>query len=290
MRELSMTVPPESSGRTVGGLLRERFGFAASLLSHLKFVPGAVLKNGAPTRLKDRAVAGDVLTVRLEEGGAAVSPPPLPVLYEDEDLLLLHKPAGMAVHGPAGGPDTVESVLAAWWDADRPFHPVNRLDKGTSGVMAVAKSRYIHDRLRRMLHTEDFCREYLALASGIVTPETGRIEAPLFWDAAGRRAVVSAVGKPSLTWYETVGRGGDCTLLRLRLATGRTHQIRAHCAFLGHPLLGDGQYGGGTEDIRRPALHSFRLALRHPVTGEWVRAEAALPEDMARLCREKGVQ
>ncbi|MGM9618809.1 MAG: RluA family pseudouridine synthase [Oscillospiraceae bacterium] len=290
MRELSMTVSPEEAGRTVRSLLKRRFGFADSLLSHLKFLPGAVLKNGAPARMKDRVEEGDVLAVRLEEGGAAVSSPPLPVLYEDEDLLLLDKPAGIAVHGPAGGPETVESVLAGWWGAERPFHPVNRLDRGTSGVMAVAKSRYIHDRLRRMLHTEDFCREYLALASGAVTPEAGRIEAPLLWDAASRRAVASAEGKPSLTLYETVGQGRDCTLLRLRLATGRTHQIRAHCAHLGHPLLGDSRYGGGTEDMRRPALHSCRLVLRHPVTGEWVRAEAPLPEDMARLCRERDVQ
>lgn len=287
MRELHTTVSAAQDGRRVRDILKERFGFAESLLSHLKFLPGSVLKNGTDTRLLDRVRQDDELTVRLPGGGALAADFPLPAVYEDEDLLILNKPAGMAVHGVAGGRETVESLWKQY-HGGRPFHPVNRLDRGTSGLMVAAKSGFIHDALRKALHTEDFRREYLAVVSGAVRPECGVIDQPL--DRAEGKSFVSAAGKAALTRYETVARGENCTLLRFVLETGRTHQIRAHCAHLGHPLLGDTLYGGENNLFSRPALHAAAVALRQPVTGEQICLEAPLPEDVQRLLREKNIK
>lgn len=288
MRELQLTVMPEENGCSVRTLLRRRFGFAPSLLSHLKFVPQSVLCNGAPARLVDRCGAGDGLTVRLAEGGAVSKDFPLPLLYEDEDLLILNKPAGIAVHGVAGGSETVESLWRAAHGEVRPFHPVNRLDRGTSGVMAAAKSGFAHDALRRALHTEDFQRTYLALVTGEMQPRQGIIALPLLRE--GERSIVSPAGKRAVTHYETLACGMGCSLLRLRLETGRTHQIRAHCAALGHPLLGDTRYGGAESALGHPALHAAELRLRQPVTGEWVQVAAPLPEELRAECLRRGLE
>lgn len=287
MRELHMTVAPEENGCSVRTLLRRRFGFAPSLLSHLKFVPGGVQKNGVPARLIDPAAAGDVLTVRLA-GGGVVSPDfPLPILYEDEDLLILNKPANLAVHGIDGGAETVESLWRAAHGPERPFHPVNRLDRGTSGVMAATKTGFAHDALRRALHSDDFQRFYLALVMGAVESASGTIDLPLL--RKGEKTVVSPVGKRAVTHYKTLARGEGVTLLRLRLETGRTHQIRAHCAALGHPLLGDDRYGGDAAGLIRPALHSASVRLCQPVTGEWIEAAAPLPEELRAVCLDHGI-
>ena len=287
MRKLDTVVTAAQDGRRVRDILKERFDFAESLLSHLKFLPGSVLKNGRNTRLADRAAEGDRLTVLIPGGGKAAVDFPLPVVYEDEDLLILNKPAGMTVHGAAGGRETVESLWKEY-HGDRPFHPVNRLDRGTGGLMVAAKSGFVHNALRKMLHTADFRREYLAVVSGIVQPECGVIDLPL--DRAEGKSFVSESGKAALTHYEAVAAGEQCTLLRLRLETGRTHQIRAHCAHLGHPLLGDTLYGGESCILTRPALHAAKIVMRQPVTGERIVAEAPLPEDMRLLFREKNIK
>ena len=288
MRELKMTVTEEQAGRRVQSLLKERFGFAASLLSHLKYVPGTVRKNGEEARLADRAEVGDVLTVYLESSGGVKGEFPLPVLYEDEDLLVISKPAGMAVYGAAERADTVESFWKAEQGENIPFHAVNRLDRGTSGLMVLAKNGHAHDRLRGMLHTEDFQRSYLALVAGEVTPESGKIDLPIHRE--NRKSFISEEGKAAVTLYETTAKGGGCTLLRLQLMTGRTHQIRVHCAAIGHPLLGDALYGGDREMLQHPALHSASISLRQPVTGELIRVEAELPEDMQALCLHLGMK
>ena len=285
MRELHMTVTAAQSGRRVREILRQRFGFAESLLSHLKFVPGSVRKNEKEVRLLDRVVEGDRLTVTLAEGGPVAAEFPLAVLYEDEDLLILNKPAGMAVHGVPEGRETVESLWHGCHGDERPFHPVNRLDRGTSGLMTVAKTGFIHDALRKMLHTADFQRSYLALVSGAVHPERGTMDLPLVRTEG--KSVVSAEGKRAVTHFETAAKGDGCTLLRLRLETGRTHQIRAHCACMGHPLLGDVLYGGESCGLTRPALHAAKIVLRQPVTGGIICTEAPLTEDLRQLFREK---
>ena len=164
-------------------------------------------------------------------------------------------------------------------------HFVSRLDKGTSGLLIAAKNGYVHDRLRRALHSSDLRREYRAVAVGRVEPPCGVIDAPI-GRAEGSiiRRCVCADGLQSLTEYETLQVNDRFTLLRLRPQTGRTHQLRVHMAYLGHPLAGDWLYG--TEDktlIARPALHSYELWFAQPVTGQELHFTAPIPQDMQRL-------
>lgn len=288
MRTLTHTVCPEDAGRTVLFCLKKYFGLAEGAVSRLKWQPGGIVLNGEPARVTVRVRAGDVLSAQVGDtrpGGAFVpAEVPLDILYEDEDLLIVNKPAGLAVHGRSEKGDlTLGNALAFRYGPEAVFHPVNRLDKDTSGAMAVARSGYIHDRLRRMLHTPDFRREYLAVASGIVMPPSGVVDAPMGRGNAGWKQAVRPDGRSAVTRYETVQVFSDRTLLRVTPETGRTHQIRLHMAYLGHPLVGDALYGTPDPRIPRHALHSARVTLRHPVTGETVDVAAPMPADFQRL-------
>ena len=166
---------------------------------------------------------------------------------------------------------------------------MNRLDKGTTGLMAVAKSGYVHNLLRRSLHTDDFRREYRGICLGCPEPKSGLIDLPIGRDERSTvKRMIRPDGAPSRSRYEVLEEGNGLALLRLLPETGRTHQLRLHLSAIGHPLAGDWLYG--TEDpdlIPRPALHSCALRLRHPVTGELLTLTAPLPEDMERLLSPK---
>lgn len=294
-RRLSVTVGPENEGKTVHHLLKTQLHMAEGTIASLKWRPDGICLNGAPVHTDVRVRAGDVLSARIDDGGrgnsAAPIPVPLTVRYEDADLAVLEKPAGMVVHGPEGqGAPTLANALAALWGPEQPFHPVHRLDRGTTGLLVVAKNAYVSERLRRSLHTEDFVRDYLALAAGRLCPAYGTVALPL-GPAEGERfrRVVRPDGQPAVTDFETLGVFDGGSLLRLRLRTGRSHQIRAHLAAIGHPLLGDALYGGpAAEGLDRPALHAAALRLRQPVTGERLTVFSPLPEDLRAVLREKG--
>ena len=186
--------------------------------------------------------------------------------------------------GDASAP-SLAAMLTSYLGEGSVPHFVSRLDKGTSGLLIAAKSGYVHDRLRRALHSSDLRREYRAVAVGRVEPPCGIIDAPI-GRAEGSiiRRCVRADGLSSLTEYEVLQVSGRFTLLRLRPQTGRTHQLRVHMAYLGHPLAGDWLYG--TEDktlIARPALHSYELWFTQPVTGQELHFTAPIPQDMQRL-------
>ena len=212
---------------------------------------------------------------------------PLTFVYEDEDIAVLNKSPDMAVHGSTGGQGcTVANALAALWGRDTAFHPVSRLDRGTSGIMVIAKSAYVHDLLRRMLHTDAFRREYLALARGAFSDDAGTVDLPIGRDgAAPTKRAVTPDGQPSRTEYTVLERFPAGALLRVRPLTGRTHQIRVHMSALGYPLAGDQLYYPAFSDtkIKRQALHSHRLSFSHPVTGEMLTFTSPLPCDMAAL-------
>ena len=290
MRTLSLIVKTTENGLTVKTVLRRRLCLAESLLRHLKFVPGAVQRNGEAARLIDRVQTGDQLTVLLDEKSTGRFVPvraELSVLYEDEDLLLVDKAAGMPMHS---GENSLAGAVAAHLGMDAPFHPVQRLDKGTSGVLCIAKSRYLHDRLRRMLHSEGLRREYLAIVCGKPSPECGTVDAPISKTAdAAHRHCVTAEGLPSRTHYETLSSNGELSLLRLRLETGRTHQIRIHMAYIGCPLLGDALYGAADPRIARAALHSHTLSLIHPLTGVQLTADAPIPSDIKQIIEKSSL-
>lgn len=292
MRTLTHIVTPEEEGRTVRSLLKGRWQFSSHAISRLTRVENGIRVNGVHARTTAVLRAGD--TVEVESGDhrppkAAPVPGnwPLPVVWEDEDLLVVNKPAGMTAHASSFLPDTptVAGALAFSRGTDFIFHPVSRLDKGTTGLMVIAKSGYVHDLLRRQLHTDAFRREYRGVCLGVPDPPQGTVDLPI--GRAEGSAIARQIrpdGDSAMTHYETLETRNSLSLLRLVPETGRTHQLRLHMAALGCPLAGDWLYG--KEDptlIPRPALHSYALELVHPVTGEVLHLTAPLPEDMVRL-------
>ena len=292
MRILTYTVTPEEDGRMVKGILRGSLQLSYTLLKSLKWRENAILLNGQSVHVNTIVHAGDTVSVVLSERtpredlycANAAKPD---IVYEDDDLLVLNKPADVAMHpksGDASAP-SLAAMLTNYLGEGSVPHFVSRLDKGTSGLLIAAKSGYVHDRLRRALHSSDLRREYRAVAVGRVEPPYGVIDAPI-GRAEGSiiRRCVRADGLQSLTEYETLQVNDRFTLLRLRPQTGRTHQLRVHMAYLGHPLAGDWLYG--TEDktlIARPALHSYELWFTQPVTGQELHFTAPIPQDMQRL-------
>lgn len=276
----------------VKGILRGSLQLSYTLLKSLKWRENAILLNGQSVHVNTIVHVGDTVSVVLSERTpredlycANASKPD--IVYEDDDLLVLNKPAGVAMHpksGDASAP-SLAAMLTSYLGEGSVPHFVSRLDKGTSGLLIAAKSGYVHDRLRRALHSSDLRREYRAVAVGRVEPPYGVIDAPI-GRAEGSiiRRCVRADGLQSLTEYEALQVSGRFTLLRLRPQTGRTHQLRVHMAYLGHPLAGDWLYG--TEDktlIARPALHSYELWFTQPVTGQELHFTAPIPQDMQRL-------
>ena len=286
MRTLTLTVDEAWDGSTVKHLLRARLHMAEGLIARVKLRETGLMRNGERVFTTARLHTGDVLCVEIgDESAVNEALPiaaPLTFVYEDEDIAVLNKSPDMAVHGSTGGHGcTVANALAALWGRETAFHPVSRLDRGTSGLMVIAKSAYVHDLLRRTLHTDAFRREYLALARGEFPYDFGTVDLPVGRDigAPTKRAVMPD-GQPSRTEYTVLERFPTGALLRVRPLTGRTHQIRVHMAAIGHPLFGDALYGTPDDMLRRPALHSAYLSLRHPVTGERMELTAALPDDL----------
>lgn len=289
MRTLCYTAPEKDAGRTVKSVLEEELHISSSLISRLKRREGGIAVNGEKAYTTRRLLPGDRVTARVGD------PPParplpgcsmaLSIVYEDEDLLILNKPAGLAVQ-PTRDPEemTLENGLLGYLPPGEYPHPVSRLDRGTSGLMAVAKSGYAHELFKCLLHTPDYVREYRALIPGRIEPAAGRIEAPIATEpGSSYKRCVCPEGAPSLTEYEALGCRNGLTLLKLLPRTGRTHQLRVHMACSGHPLLGDWLYGAPSPLIARPALHSRRLYLRHPLTGRELDLTAPLPPDMGSL-------
>lgn len=292
MRILTYTVPPEEDGRMVKGILRGDLHLSYTLLKSLKWRENAILLNGQSVHVNAIVHTGDVVSVAHSERAPRedlycehTARPN--IVYEDDDLLVLNKPAGVAMHPKAddASAPSLAAMLTGYLGEGSVPHFVSRLDKGTSGLLIAAKSGYVHDRLRRALHSDNLRREYRAVAVGRVTPDHGIIDAPI-GRAEGSiiRRCVRADGLPSLTEYETLQTSERFTLLRLRPQTGRTHQLRVHMAHLGYPLAGDWLYG--TEDknlIARPALHSYELWFTQPITGQELHFTAPIPQDMQRL-------
>lgn len=292
MRILTHTVLPEEEGRMVKGILRGSLQLSYTLLKSLKWRENAILLNGQSVHVNAIVHAGDVVSVALSERTPredlycenTAAPD---IVYEDKDLLVLNKPAGVAMHPKAddAAAPSLAAMLTGYLGEGSVPHFVSRLDKGTSGLLIAAKSGYIHDRLRRALHSSELRREYRAVAVGQVTPPRGVIDAPIGRaDGSIIRRCVREDGLVSRTEYEVLQTTERFTLLRLRPETGRTHQLRVHMAYLGHPLAGDWLYG--TEDknlIARPALHSYELWFTQPITGQELHFTAPIPQDMQQL-------
>lgn len=276
------------------------------LLRHLKDVPGlsrnkiqklidagAVCINGAPAaRVSWRIAAGDALTIDLPEAKPRQRPKaeqlPIEVVYEDEDLLVVNKPAGQVAHPAFKNPSsTLLNALLAYANGNWTPALVSRLDKETSGLVLVAKDRATQAALQRAMNRNDVEKDYLAVVRGKPSPAKGTIDLALDRDPWDRRRVMvrDRGGQQSITRYEKLetSREGQFSIVRCRLITGRTHQIRVHLAAKGWPIVGDATYGTRDPRIGRQALHAWRLTFTHPRTHRQIRVEAAVPPDLSSL-------
>lgn len=291
MAALELVVTAEQNGRDVRSLLRRELGISAGLAGRLKRTETGLTLNGARVFTSAVVHTGDRLRVDLEAAERPTDIEPVPmeldIPYEDGHLLVVNKSAPLAVipSSLAPGEPALANGLAHYLGPGFSFHPVNRLDRGTTGLMVVAKNSWVHDRLRRQLHGGSFSRGYLAICVGAPDPPEGSVELPI-GRAPGSaiRRRVDPAGRPARTEYRLKERRGPLSLVELTPRTGRTHQIRVHMAALGCPLAGDWLYG--EEDralIARPALHAWRLELEHPFTGRVLALTAPPPADMKKL-------
>ena len=293
MRRLELPITAELAGIKVDTLLKKRLGLSGTVVRRVKWLPKGILLDGVRVNTRFCPAEGQVLSVQLSDperrSGILPAPGELDIVYEDEDIIVLNKAPGLSVHpGPGHFSDTLGNFLLYYYDQSGQacdFHPVHRLDRGTSGLMVAAKHPHAQEVLKNQLHTEDFCREYLAVCEGVPFPGEGTIDAPLGPKPGSLvEQWVTPEGKSARTHYRVLEEKNGRALLRLKLDTGRTHQIRVHMAHLGHPLTGDFLYGTEDHDlIPRPALHSASLSFRHPVSGDRLKFELPLPEDMDNL-------
>ena len=288
MKLLSLTATKEQENLRVQDVLRDVYDVSASYLSKLKRRPGALTLNGEPVYTTAKVKPNDTVAFDPsdpEKLPIRPIPYPLSIAYEDEWLIVLDKPANMSVH-PARDPDepTVENALAAYFAGTDNPHPVSRLDKGTTGLLTVAKSGYVHARMKTIQHEGRFQKTYLALITGVPKESRFTIDAPIGY-ADGSRLVhtVRSDGQEAKSFCEALETKDGITLVRLIPHTGRTHQLRVHMAYAGYPLLGDWLYGTQSVLIDRPALHAAGLVFAHPITREAITLSAPLPADMGRV-------
>lgn len=293
IRRLELTVPPDCRGVKVDTILRTKLHLSGTVIRRIKWLEDGILVDGIRVNTRFVPEPGHILSVRLSDperrSGITPHPGALDILYEDSDIIVLNKASGVCVHpGPGHFDDTLGNFLLDYYDSrgeEADFHPVHRLDRGTSGLVVCAKHPHAQERLKLQMHTPQFRRVYLAVCQGELRPAAGRIDAPLAPNPDSLVAQrVDAGGKVARTRYETVRTVNGMTLLRLELETGRTHQIRVHMAYVGHPLVGDFLYGKEEPGIiARPALHSYQLEFIHPVTERPLSFTCPMPADMERL-------
>ena len=281
-RNIDYIIDEDSAGLRVEQFLRRK-RYSGQNLSEIKRMPKSILVNGVHYYMRQELSTGDHLQVRIcETQNSEKIPPtklPLDIIYEDEDLLVLNKPAGMPIHPSYYFQSQGKPFI---------FRCCNRLDRDTSGLTIVSKHLVSGSILSDMTKYREVHREYLAIARGSVTPSEGTIQAPL-----GRkegtiieRTVDWEHGEDAVTHYKVVKEANGHSLVSLRLETGRTHQIRIHMKYLGYPLIGDYLYNPDMEYMTRQALHSHHMEFTHPITGEHMSFTAPLPEDMARVMQE----
>lgn len=292
-------VDENEQGLRLDVLLARQEGIPSRAYAQHLITSGAVSLRGHVAKKNATVVSGAKVEFTLPEkvtDSVDAENGPLDIVYEDEHMLVVCKPAGLVVH-PAPGHYSgtlVNRLLGHTTLASRgaPIRPgiIHRLDKDTSGLMIVAKTDDAYDSLTKMIRAREISRCYLAVAKGSFREEKGAIEAPLgrlSWDRK-RMGVNAARSKPAVTKFTVLRRSGEYTLLKLTLVTGRTHQIRAHMAFIGHPIAGDQTYGtsGKVLGLERQFLHAYELRFAHPISGKKLRFSCPLPLDL-RNSRKK---
>lgn len=283
-------ITEQEQGLTVEAYLKQILQYSGRKIQKLTRQKG-ILKNGKSVYLQSKVKAGDSLKILIQEDtgfGAVPEPGTVDILYEDEFLIVVNKPAGLLVH-PTGQTTsgTLSNYLAYHFERQgkiMTIRPLHRLDRDTTGCVLFAKDARIQRILEKQLQDNHLKRRYHAFVEGVPDPPAGTIEAPIgrHPSQANRRAV-QAKGDPAVTHYRTRESFAEATLAELSLETGRTHQIRVHMAYFGHPVVGDRMYGKRSPLIKRQALHAAALSFLHPVDGRRIEVVAPLPPDFEQL-------
>ncbi len=285
-----ITYPIENT-TTVGDFLKEQ-GYSHAVLVHLKKTPYSLMCQNKWVYVRDVLQKGDLLTVTLEETDCSkkIVPVPLPldIVYEDEDIMVVNKPADMPIHPSLNNyENTLANAVAYYFEQKNEpciFRCINRLDRDTTGLTVLAKHMLSASVLSKAVANREISRTYLAIVDGELTG-SGTIDAPIAreTDSAITRCVDFERGERAVTHYKVLATSNGLSFVSLKLETGRTHQIRVHMKYLGYPLIGDYLYHPNTEQMQRQALHSSRLSFVHPVTKKAMEFTAPLPLDMASL-------
>lgn len=291
IRTLSYLISEQDDQKTVAEFLKEQ-GFSRHLLTDLKKTRESILRDGVWLHFHDIVHTGDTLTVSLKEtacsDGILPVDLPLTILYEDEDILVVNKPSGMPTHPSMDNYDNTlaNAVLMYYHKQGIPFtfRCLNRLDRDTTGLTVIAKNALSSAILSSSIRTREVHRHYLAIVSGI-TPVSGTIDAPIARKNTSviEREVNFAHGEQAVTHFRRIAERNGLSLVQLELETGRTHQIRVHMKYIGHPLIGDFLYHPDFRLIDRQALHAAGLSFPHPIKKEPLFFTAPLPPDMQAL-------
>lgn len=284
------TLQPEDNAKKYLEILKRKFHFSNKLLQSLK-QGEKVWVNGQFTYLTRRGQTGEILTINLNTPEAVnlkADPLPIEILFEDNYLLAVNKPAEQVVHPNHRYPaNTLGNAVINHWQNKGEIHtfrPIHRIDRNTSGVVVVAKNKFAHQQLARQLEQGYIKKYYLGFISGKMPELSGELNGAIgFAPGSFIKRQVQTNGLPALTHYRVLHQYSQASLVEFELFTGRTHQIRVHCQSLGHPLLGDDLYGGDTTLIDRQALHSYLYILKHPVTGKHLKIKANFPSDLINL-------
>lgn len=281
MRTIDFVITDENAGKRIKEFLRA-FGVSGSLLKKLKNTENGICKNGAPARTIDTVFCGDRLQINIEDSGKAPESADIKInlLYEDEDLIAAEKPAFMPVHESRNHRgDTLSNAVADICGGD--FRAIYRLDRDTSGIVLIAKNEFAAAKLAGRVR-----KDYYAVVCGKIEG-SGVIDAPIKRERESIiKRCVAPDGESAVTHYTAIKHSEKYTLVKLKLETGRTHQIRVHLAHIGYPLAGDTLYGGGTEEISRQALHCRDIYFTHPVSEKKIHIFCEMPQDMKKLIEE----
>lgn len=286
---LTYLVLPEEKGKFLRDLLSGQLNLSHSLVVKLK-QQHKIKVNGELARTSRQMQPGDLITIDLELTEQSEIIPealPLDIVYEDTDFLVVNKPMAMSTHpGNRRLGGTLANAVTHYYQQcgkTRLFRPVNRLDRDTSGLVLIAKSQYAHQSIFQQVKQHQIERHYFALVEGVIKKDCGQIDQPIARpDVSRRKRAVHPKGQSAITHYQVLKRYSDHTYLLLQLETGRTHQIRVHLSYVGHPLCGDTLYGQPSPLLGRQALHAGYISFAHPRTKKQVTLTAPLPRDMQK--------
>ena len=292
MRAETFRVEPAEAGERLDRLAARRLGLSRSLVQRL-IGDGSLFLDGEEASPSYKVRDGQLVEVQLPEEELAPENIPVPIVYEDEHILVVDKPAGLVVHPGAGNPSgtlvnaLLREGLAGGEDPSRPG-VVHRLDRDTSGLMVLARGEPAYSRLVEMMSDRKVGRAYRAVVVGEGLPETGTIDSPVGRDPDNPTLMAAGIGKPAITHFEVLTEAAGHTMLGVRLETGRTHQIRVHLSAIGYPVYADPLYGAPVPD-RRLWLHAEQLSFQHPVSGKALEFRSALPLDLRESAAKLGV-